>query len=258
MIDVIEPWIGESSSVVLSGMITSRRGWIETPYVPCPASLGDLASELVSHRGRDTRLDLWFVPGVSRRGSDDLIDVMRGEETQLAGELDRDEGGAQLFVLPGTHSKWALVDDGSLAWFATFMTGELYDLLTTASILADEMSEPIFDDSSFCAGVDAGLSGGLLHRLFGVRTKALFGEMSSAHLACYASGVLIGSEIRDATDQLPDRVLPNDITVIGSPDLASRYIDALGFAGVAATAAAANAAARGHFRLAQQRGLAIA
>jgi len=111
-------------------MIGSRQGWVEAPYVDCPASLTALSDHLV-----EVPLgSLAIVPGVATRDAAGLPDVMRGEETQLLGAVGADESGV-LAVLPGTHSKWARVEHGRIVDFTTFMTGELYAVLIDHSML---------------------------------------------------------------------------------------------------------------------------
>jgi 2-dehydro-3-deoxygalactonokinase len=87
--------------VIASGMITSRQGWLEVPYCPCPAGSAQIAGALWRHPDRQA---LHFVPGLSRIGEDGVPDVIRGEETQVLGEVG-DRKGRHLLVLPGTHSK---------------------------------------------------------------------------------------------------------------------------------------------------------
>src|SRR5207237_2719746 len=127
--------------------------------------------------------NLGIVPGVRTRDAEGMPDVMRGEETQILGALDPDAAQA-LAVLPGTHSKWALVERGRLAAFTTFMTGEVYAALIEHTILgrlAEPRPAPAFDAPSFERGVVRGLAGGaLLHDVFGARTLALFGELPAA------------------------------------------------------------------------------
>ncbi|HJQ55912.1 MAG TPA: 2-dehydro-3-deoxygalactonokinase, partial [Vineibacter sp.] len=161
-----------------AGMIGSRQGWREAPYVSCPAGLADLATHGVAVGGGDARLRI--VPGLSWRAPDGLIDVMRGEETQVFGALQAAAGDAPaigdgLFILPGTHSKWVQAVAGRIAGFATYMTGELFAVLRGHSILGRMMpadgSMP-HDAAAFAAGVRDGLTYGaeLPRRLFGVRT----------------------------------------------------------------------------------------
>ncbi len=105
--------------IVLSGMITSRQGWHELPYADCPADASALARAL--HRVVEPGLGpLSFVTGLVWTGADGLPDVMRGEETQIVGQDDLAPGEA--VVLPGTHSKWVVVEGGRIMRFRRHLT----------------------------------------------------------------------------------------------------------------------------------------
>ena len=86
-----------------------------------------------------------------RRAEDNTPDVIRGEETQIFGALGNGSDNGQ-FILPGTHSKWALVENGQIVWFTTFMTGELFAVLCNHSILGSLMEEGEYDDAAFFKG----------------------------------------------------------------------------------------------------------
>lgn len=250
-------WLGRTPEVpvIASGMITSRQGWVEVPYCPCPAGTGEIARAIVRHKTRQGRF-IHFVPGLSFVGPDGVPDVLRGEETQIIGE-----GGAgptrRLLVLPGTHSKWALVEDGRIVWFATFMTGEVFGVLREHSILGRMMSAAEHDAQAFRRGLAYARAerGGLLKRLFSARTLALFEQLPLQGVASYLSGLLIGTEMREALDCLERRPMGHEITVIGSSDLTERYLAAIEDAGLRARRGAPDAGARGLFLLAAAAGL---
>jgi 2-dehydro-3-deoxygalactonokinase len=236
-----------------AGMIGSRQGWVEAPYVPCPASIEDLAQRLARTPGGE----LAIVPGLVTRGDDGLPDVIRGEETQLVGGIGDDED--VLAVLPGTHSKWAYVARHRLLGFATFMTGELYAVLLAHSILgrlARPTAAAAVPGPAFERGVRQGLvRGALSHQLFGARTLALTGELEAPGVADWLSGLLIGHEIQYARGWADARSLPLErIRVIGAPTLVERYRTALALAGLEAEAGAPDAAVRGLIRIARQAG----
>jgi 2-dehydro-3-deoxygalactonokinase len=244
--------------VLLSGMIGSRQGWQEAAYVPCPAGEPEIVaalSRLTTTRGRVLRI----VPGCSILAEDGVPDVMRGEETQILGELDG-KPQTRLMVLPGTHSKWALCENGRLVWFATFMTGELYAALKDHTILG-RLAEGEADDPAAAArGLELGLgrdpgSGGLLRRLFSARTRGLFGEIPPTGVASYLSALLIGSEIAEALACVERRARIEEVTVIGASGLVARYDRALAAAGVRARRGRDDAAARGQWRIAVAAGL---
>ena len=118
--------------VVASGMITSRQGWLEVPYRPCPAGSAEIAAALMRHPARP---DLRFVPGLSFMATDGVPDVMRGEETQILGALRSSvalQSGRHLVCLPGTHTKWVVLEDGVVREFLTSVTGELFAVPTCA------------------------------------------------------------------------------------------------------------------------------
>jgi 2-dehydro-3-deoxygalactonokinase len=241
--------------VLASGMIASRQGWVEAPYVQCPAGIGELASALLQHKtARGRRIH--FVPGLSFLAADGVPDVIRGEETQILGEINDGEE-ARLMVLPGTHSKWAVAAAGRIEWFATFMTGELFAVLKQHSILGRLMQGDRDDAAAFAKGLAyAGEAGsGLLKRLFSGRTLGLFERLPESGIASYLSGLLIGTEIEEALAWTRARIDPGGVTVIGASGLAERYLSALEAKGLAARRAADDIVARGLFRIARKGGL---
>jgi len=242
--------------VLAAGMIGSRQGWIEVPYAACPAGVEDLAGALARH-GTAAGRTIHFVPGASFVGEDGVPDVMRGEETEIAGALGERPGPA-LLVLPGTHSKWVRAGDGRITGFATFMTGELFDVLRRHSILGRLMEGHEHDPDAFrrglaCAGPDGS---GLLKRLFSARTLGLFGELEPRATASYLSGLLIGTEIAEALAWTAGRGGGGrEVMVVGTSALAGLYAGALEVRGLRPERAPEDAAARGLFRIAAAGGL---
>jgi 2-dehydro-3-deoxygalactonokinase len=245
--------------VVLAGMVGARGGWIEVPYVRCPADASALAAGMLR---LDASLEapglarraLWCVPGVADHAPR-VGDVMRGEETQIAGLLDELDGGEHTLCLPGTHSKWVRVRDGAIAQISTAMTGELYALLRMHSILGRGMpdGEPPMDIAAFDAGLECSRdpASGLLHDLFGVRTASLFGHFPAQALPSYLSGLLVGHELQAALAGLPAPV-----HLVGSEALVERYAHALQARGIEVRRHSEELAAAGMHRLARARGLA--
>jgi 2-dehydro-3-deoxygalactonokinase len=232
--------------VVLSGMIGSRQGWREAPYARCPAGADDIVKALatIEHGRRAIAL----VPGLST-DNDGMPDVMRGEETQILGALALSGRERGLFLLPGTHSKWAEVSGGRIVSFRTFMTGEAFGALKDHTILCRLMREGS-DTDGFARGVREGAAlgsaGALLNRLFATRTYALMDRLPDTALADYLSGLLIGAEVAEAT-----RRTKSDVTIIASPGLASRYAQALRLLGRGSALAPEDCVAAGHFRVAR-------
>lgn len=207
--------------ILLSGMVGSRTGWAEAPYVPCPASLVEVVAGLV--KAPAEKLKVSIVPGLS--GAADhpgLINVMRGEETQIFGVAAT--AGDGVFVLPGTHSKWALSEGGAIKGFSSYMTGEMFQVLKSHSILGDLMVDDIDDEDAFKLGVDRAMNDkSFLSLVFSVRTEGLFGHIKPESLSSYLSGLLIGSEIR--AESLRHGIRP--VGLIGDGTLINLYKRAL-------------------------------
>jgi 2-dehydro-3-deoxygalactonokinase len=252
----VGPWLMPQPDlpVLAAGMITSRQGWVEVPYCPCPAGRDEIACALLRHATGRGRV-IHFVPGLSIVGPDGVPDVIRGEETQIIGEVGA-APGRRLLLLPGTHSKWALVEDGRVVWFATFMTGEVFGVLKEHSILGRMMAGESDDRDAFRRGVAyaGSAGGGLLKRLFSARTLGLFGQLPAEAVASYLSGLLIGAEVREALDCLEQEPLDQEVTVIGSSDLTDRYLTAIEDASLHGHRATADAGARGLFLIAATAG----
>jgi 2-dehydro-3-deoxygalactonokinase len=257
---LVGPWLSQHGNlpVIASGMIGSRQGWYEAPYVECPAAAAEIAGRLVAVATPGGRA-VWLVPGLSYAGKDGVPDVMRGEETQIIGCHEAGATGRRIFLLPGTHSKWALVEGDRILRFATFMTGELFAVLKAHSILGRLMQGEAADAAAFRRGLDhaAGADHGLLRSLFSVRTLGLFDRLPGAGLASYLSGLLIGSEIAEARrwlaadgDAAAD-LTAAPITIVGGESLAGLYLDALTAAGLSGQLAPPDAVVPGLLRIAR-------
>lgn len=209
---------------VLAGMVGSRNGWQEVGYLPCPASLNDLADALVplDAAGRSG----WLVPGLSCEGA--AFDVMRGEETLAFGAGVTDG----LICLPGTHSKWVEMQAGRITRFASFMTGEVFGLLRHQSILS-RLAEPdaaadedARADLIFQQGLRTTVhAGGWLHHAFAARTQVLSARLAPSHVGAYLSGLLIGHEIAGAQALFGDH---DKVTLVAEGAVCANYAVALG------------------------------
>jgi len=240
--DWLEPGAGP---VLMSGMIGSRQGWKEAPYVACPAGPEDIAQRLLEVSwGAGRRA--WIAPGLSSRDAAGVPDVMRGEETQILGVLDQLPASAWI-CLPGTHSKWVEVREQRIARFSTHMTGEVFAVMKAHSILGRMFAGSATDLAGFDAGVQRARDpGGLLHHLFGVRARGLFGELADQSAASYLSGLLIGHELLSISGAHAEQVY-----LLGSPELTQLYQRALEQLERRSTTLDPDAAVRGLSRLAQ-------
>ena len=224
--DALDSQIGDwlaagEGPVLMSGMIGSRQGWQEAPYVACPAGPEDIARRLIEV-GWGSGRRAWIAPGLSSRDTAGVPDVMRGEETQILGVLDRLPESAWV-CLPGTHSKWVEVREHRIARFTTHMTGEVFAVMKAHSILGRLFAGSATDLTGFDAGVQRARDpGGLLHHLFGVRARGLFGELADVSAASYLSGLLIGHELLSISGAHAAQVY-----LLGSPELTQLYQRAL-------------------------------
>lgn len=223
------------AAIVLAGMVGSRNGWVEAPYVACPASPEEIAAAGIAvDLAADTRATI--LPGLSC--DDGAFDVMRGEETLVVG-LGLADG---LACLPGTHSKWAEIRGGRITRFASFMTGEVYGLLRNQSILARLAEEPAGEDASSGAArgrAAAGRPGGLLNAAFGARTEVLAGRMRGGEVGPFLSSLLVAQEIAGAQALFG---ATSRIHLVADGILAESYGAALAAAGIETTVTTPEAA----------------
>lgn len=221
--------------LLLCGMAGSRNGWRETPYLPCPADLRALGRAALRFEADGAPVAI--APGLSCKSRLGSPDVMRGEETQIAGALTLHPGlgtGRHLFCLPGTHTKWAYLQDGQVHDFLTALTGELFALLRDGSTLL-RTAHPGAQTGDRAGDSSAGFERGVedaatrdscsfLHTLFGVRSRQLIDGCSREWALSYLSGLLIGYDVRGAIPLFGTR---DEVVVIGDGALNEHYAYAL-------------------------------
>ena len=213
---------------VLCGTIGANIGWRQVGYRDCPASLGDGARNALTfdHGGRKVTI-LAGVTGANLIGEPDL---MRGEETQLAGVLAAGEGDG-LFVLPGTHNKWVRVEGGTITAFHTSMSGELYGAIAGHTILLVPGAGEPGPGAMFDHGIRNALDhaeAGFATLLFSVRTRQVLGVMAEADAAAYLSGLVIGADVAGARKLL---AAAGEVVIVGGSALAAGYARAIELAG---------------------------
>jgi 2-dehydro-3-deoxygalactonokinase len=223
---------GPQVRVLMSGMVGSAHGWVQAPYLGPEVRLRELGHHLLRVPGTARRMDI--VPGIALKTAS-AVDVMRGEETQLLGAalLGHEDGW---FLLPGTHSKWVRMAEGRVADFATFMTGELFDLLgrhgtLAAAAGAEHAGADAHHPEAFGQGLQAGADVALSHALFGCRARVVTGALPPEQARSYLSGLLIGAEWHELRRRGAGH-LPATVTVIGAPHLAARHAEAAAAFGV--------------------------
>ncbi len=223
LLRLVEPWLppGRATLVIACGMVGSRQGWYEAPYRVVPCSPLEAAS-LIAVQTQDTRLTVRLVPGLKQTTP---ADVMRGEETQIAGALALLAGFDGVLCLPGTHAKWAGISAGEVVSFQTYMTGELFALLSEQSVLRHGMSGEGWDDAAFDAAVSDALSRPekIAARLFALRAEGLIAGLTAAAARARLSGMLIGLELAGARAYW----LGQPVGIVGAERLSGLYARAL-------------------------------
>jgi 2-dehydro-3-deoxygalactonokinase len=260
---LVGPWLEEHGKLpsLLCGTIGSNIGWVNTPYVECPAVPGKIGDSLTRFEARGCKIAI--VPGLTCRNPLGMPDILRGEETQILGwllQLPPDESSARLVCLPGTHTKWALVKNGRVEIFLTGMQGELFDILQRHSMLLPKTADATPENQA-AAARDPGHNGlfdeglrlvlnstqaTLIHTLFAVRSRAVRENLSASQAREFLSGQTIGADVKGAIGTFRTLVdIEAGVTLIGTPELNERYATALnanGVAGFAVDGAAASLA----------------
>lgn len=223
LLALIGPWLagGRRMPVVACGMVGSRQGWHEAPYRRVPCAPLDPAAQ-VAVPVRDPRIALTIVPGLRQ---DAPPDVMRGEETQIAGALALAPGFDGVICLPGTHTKWVHVSAAEVVSFQTCMTGEMFALLSAQSVLRHGMEGGGWDEAAFDAAVSETLSRPerLAQRLFGLRAEGLLHGLAPATARARLSGLLIGAELAATRPYW----LGQPVAILGAEALSAHYARAL-------------------------------
>lgn len=229
LIDLIAPHLGETPTpVICCGMVGARQGWQEATYVnvPCaPPGVGE-ATKVIA---KDPRIAPVILPGMQQAAP---ADVMRGEETQIAGFIAEHPDFDGVLCLPGTHTKWARISAGEVVSFSTFMTGEMFALLSGQSVLRHSVQTHDWDEAGFIDAVNDTISRpqSLGSRLFGLRAETLVNNMPAATAKSRLSGMLIGLELAGARPYW----LGQKIALVGDPKLSGLYKTALDQQGVPA------------------------
>jgi len=252
LLETISDWLAsmardEVIEVLVCGMAGARQGWVEAAYLPLADdsdALAELGSRLTPVPTRDPRLQVRIVPGLCQRPSVEAtqhlnaegFDVMRGEETQLAGLMNRHPAFDGAVCLPGTHAKWARLENGRITGFTTFMSGELFKLLGQNSVLKhslakDEGAGNLSDEdqrTAYLDGIDTAMAAPerLSAELFGIRARDLLdsrlpaGEARGTRLSARLSGLVLGLELAGATANLAPG---SPVVLIGDTALCQRY-----------------------------------
>jgi len=229
LLRLVGPWLAAGPvPIVACGMVGSRQGWCQAPYRAVPCTPLDAAAQVIAP-ATDPRLQVHIAPGLKQASP---ADVMRGEETQIAGALRLMPNYDGIFCLPGTHSKWVQISAGEVVSFQTFMTGELFALLSEHSVLRHGMQDGGWDDAAFDTGISDAISRPerIAARLFALRAEGLIAGLSPVAAKSRLSGLLIGIELAAARPYW----LGQRVTLIGAEKISAAYARALSAQGVEA------------------------
>jgi 2-dehydro-3-deoxygalactonokinase len=213
--DILEP--GRETPIICCGMVGAKQGWQEASYLSVPSQppKGSAALRVATN---DARIAVWILPGMQQVNHPD---VMRGEETQIAGFLAANPKFDGVLCLPGTHTKWVRISAEEVVSFQTFMTGELFALLSKQSVLRHSVATDGFDDAAFDAAVSDAMSRpqGVTSKLFALRAGTLVSNLSASQARAQLSGYLIGMELAGARPYW----LGMEVAIIGNDALADLY-----------------------------------
>ena len=224
LLDLVGGWLNSccSTEIIVCGMAGAKTGWAEAPYrsAPCPP----LASgESVSPIVRDALLDVRILPGV--KTDNPGHDVMRGEEVQVAGYLAGVPEFEGVLCMPGTHTKWVHVKNGEIVSFRTYMSGELFSILSRHSVLGPCLAAEGWNETEFQRAVDTVMCRpeSLASQFFAIRAGSLIAGLPPVDATSRLSGCLIGAEIAAAKQYW----LGREIVIIGAERVAGAYLSAL-------------------------------
>lgn len=224
-----EPFLSKNVKldVICCGMAGSRQGWLEASYVEVPCHPPGIERAL-QVKTEDPRINVFIVPGVKQNAP---ADVMRGEETQIRGFMAAHPNFDGVICLPGTHTKWVHVSAGEIVSFQTFMTGELFSLISSASVLRHTVEPDGWDEAAFLAAVDKAFirPSSAAAQLFTLRAEALLNDPYENVARSQLSGILIGIELAAARPYW----LGQNLAVLGADDVANAYRLALEAQGLA-------------------------
>ncbi|MEZ5783109.1 MAG: 2-dehydro-3-deoxygalactonokinase [Rhizobiaceae bacterium] len=232
-------------ATIVCGMAGARQGWIEAPYAEVPCTLDHIfdGAIAVPYPGRDVKI----VPGLAQTSSSSP-DVMRGEETQIAGAVGNLGSGRHVVCMPGTHSKWVEIENGRVTGFTSWMTGEVFNLFAVHSILSHSIGDAATgikaDDPAFAEGLARGLDepDRVTSLTFGIRAATLLHGLPPGAAAARLSGILIGAEIASARKRYLAE--SKEVILVASGRLGDVYAFAVGKAGLSARLVDADEAVR--------------
>ncbi len=231
LLALIGPWLADNKNipVVCCGMVGSRQGWVEAPYRVAP-TFPVAAGQMTYVEAQDQRISIHIIPGIAQH---EPADVMRGEETQIAGLLAGEPDFSGVVCLPGTHTKWVRIKDKKICMFSTYLTGELFSLLAEKSVLRHPVGAGGWDGQAFRDALESSITEPekVAEHLFSIRAQSLISDLSRMEARARLSGLLIGLELGGSKAYWDGR----NVAVLGTDALAHIYHEALKLQGATCT-----------------------
>jgi len=219
LLRLIESWLDDTkvTTVMACGMVGAKQGWVETPYLKTPCVPID-NNQLTTANTNDQRIKVHLVPGVMQNHP---ADIMRGEETQIAGFINKNPDFNGVVCLPGTHTKWVNVKEGQITSFKTFMTGELFGVISNHTLIRHSISIKGWNQAGFEAGIHEGFNnpGSIASDLFSLRAESIVNDLDRDQARSTLSGLLLGVELNGAQTFWEN----SKVIIIGSPLLSNNY-----------------------------------
>ncbi|WP_027834666.1 2-dehydro-3-deoxygalactonokinase [Maritalea myrionectae] len=219
LLELIAPWLSDDGTLPIyaCGMVGARGGWQEATYGQVPFDV-HRALKLTKVATSDPRIEVQIVPGLCQSAP---ADVMRGEETQIFGLLEKYPDFEGTIILPGTHSKWAEIKSAQVMGFKTYMTGEMFNLLSQQSVVRLSVAEDGWDEDAFLIGVKEAMSApqDFTHLVFGLRAKSLLAGLTPVEARAMLSGLLMGMEIKSGMDSFAT----GHVAIVGGAKLMRIY-----------------------------------
>ncbi len=219
LLRLIESWLDDTkvTTVMACGMVGAKQGWVETPYLKTPCVPID-NNQLTTANTNDQRIKVHLVPGVMQNHP---ADIMRGEETQIAGFINKNTNFKGVVCLPGTHAKWVNINERQITSFKTFMTGELFGVISNHTLIRHSTSIKGWDQESFEEGVHDGFKnpGLIASNLFSLRAESIVNNLNRDQARSTLSGLLLGVELNGAQSYWKGK----NVTLIGSELLSNNY-----------------------------------
>ena len=208
--------------ILLAGMVGSKKGLYEVPYIRIPTSLSNLSKKIITKSIQGIQINI--IPGLVFRNKN-YYDVIRGEETLVIGAIEKLNIKQNCFLCcPGTHSKWIMIKNDIINSFSTYMTGDLYSAIKSNTILSQSLNEESekFSIIYFKHGLKfIKKNKTIISIIFKIRTMDLFSQNKSFERKSFLSGLIIGLEMNEVLNKI--KLFKSRVVLIANGPLTKLY-----------------------------------